>query len=179
MGKPVNQRSGLGLLFEGLGTAARDATLGVIGCGLLAVAVNAWLHPNGITLWTDQAYEILVPCPEPGGEVTPMAAQDPRLDDRASFLVDARSQVAYSSWHLAGATNLTFDYLDPTPDEAVQGLARAAARSRAERVVVYGDGEDPDSGEQLAREISARGIKNVFFVRGGAQALQARAGSGP
>jgi hypothetical protein len=53
-------------------------------------------------------------------------------------------------------------------------LARSIAASGASRVVVYGDGGRPDSGEHLGREISGRGIKNVFFVRGGAAAVLGR-----
>jgi hypothetical protein len=40
-------------------------------------------------------------------------------------------------------------------------------------VVVFGDGGDPDSGEQLARELAGAGIRNVVFVAGGAPRLQA------
>lgn len=68
--------------------------------------------------------------------------------------------------------NVPYDYLDPTPGSVIEELARRIARSKAQRVYVYGDGEDPDSGEQLAREISGKGVRNVFFVRGGAPALQ-------
>jgi hypothetical protein len=38
-------------------------------------------------------------------------------------------------------------------------------------VIVYGDGGRPDSGEYLGKEISGRGIKNVYFIRGGAPAV--------
>jgi hypothetical protein len=65
-----------------------------------------------------------------------------------------------------------FDYLDPTPEKTIQDLARRIASSGAKRVVVYGDGDEPDTGEQLGKEISGKGIKNVFFVKGGAPALR-------
>jgi hypothetical protein len=38
--------------------------------------------------------------------------------------------------------------------------------------VVFGDGGNPDSGEQLAREIAGKGIRNVRFVEGGAPLLE-------
>ena len=57
------------------------------------------------------------------------------------------------------------------PDDLLQALVETIAASGATRVVVYGDGGAPDSGEYLGREISGRGIKNVFFVTGGAPAL--------
>ncbi len=46
-------------------------------------------------------------------------------------------------------------------------------------MVVYGDGGDPDSGEQLARELAGKGIRNVGFVRGGAPAILAARGEKP
>ncbi len=60
------------------------------------------------------------------------------------------------------------------PDDHLQELAELIASSRATRVVVYGDGGRPDSGEHLGKEISGRGIKNVGFVEGGAPALLER-----
>jgi hypothetical protein len=69
--------------------------------------------------------------------------------------------------------NVAYDWLDPVPEETLSELARSIAASGATRVVVYGDGKRPDSGEHLGREISGRGIKNVFFIRGGAPAVLA------
>ncbi len=66
---------------------------------------------------------------------------------------------------------MPYDWLDPVPETVLRELARSIAASRATRVVVYGDGGRPDSGEHLGREISGRGIRNVAFVRGGAAAL--------
>jgi len=169
---------GRGLLLAGLGTALRDAlvlTLVSFGVGL---AVNAWIHPEPIPFVAEDSYEILVPCPEPGGEVTALDPADGRIGQDKTFLVDARAADDYTAWHPAGAMNLSYDYLDPTPAERITELARRIAASKAQRVVVYGDGDDPDTGEQLGREISGKGIKNVFFVRGGAKALRARAGGG-
>jgi hypothetical protein len=54
----------------------------------------------------------------------------------------------------------------------------AIAASGASQVVVFGDGKDPDSGEQLARELAGRGIRNVRFVQGGAPALETAASGG-
>ena len=44
-------------------------------------------------------------------------------------------------------------------EAAIESLAKAIARSRAQKVIVYGDGDDPDTGEQLGKEISGKGIK--------------------
>ena len=63
-----------------LGTAVRDALLIVVGCVLLAVAVNT-VHPRAIPLVAEHEYEILVPCPEPGGQDIRVMAKSvkPRL----------------------------------------------------------------------------------------------------
>ena len=161
------------LLREALGASIRDAVLVTVGCALVAVAVNAWIHPEPIPFIATREYEILVPCPEPGGEVSRMPADDPRLHAAATFIVDARPPAEYARWHLSGALNLPYSYLDPTPPDTLQTLARAIARSQARQVAVYGDGDDPDTGKLLGREISGHGIRHVFFVRGGAPALMA------
>ena len=164
-------------LPQPLGAAGREALLIAVGCAVLAVLVNA-VHPRGIPLVAERAYEVLVPCPEPGGEASPVEPGDPLLEAETTFVVDARSRVEAESWRFRDALNIPYDYLDPTPDEVLEDLAQSLARSRARQVVVYGDGDDPDSGQQLAREIAGRGIKNVGFVRGGAPALERQAAQG-
>ncbi len=84
------------------------------------------------------------------------------------LLLDGRSPEEFQTWHVEGARSLPFDYLTPVSPEQVRELLKLRPR----RVVVYGDGDDPDSGEQLARQIAGKGLKNVFFVRGGAAALR-------
>lgn len=158
----------VGLLGEALRDSVRDALFTAMGCALVAVAVNAWIHPEPIPFAAAREYDTLVPCPEPGGEVSPMEADDPRLNAAATFIIDARSPAEYARWHLPGALNMPYSYLDPTPPEALQVLTRAIARSGARQAAVYGDGDEPDTGEMLGREISGHGIRNVFYVRGGA-----------
>ena len=65
---------------------------------------------------------------------------------------------------------------EPTAAPVSREESRCGARlvrTRARKVVVYGDGENPDSGQQLANVISGKGVKNVFYVKGGAPALRA------
>ena len=107
-----------------------------------------------------------------------MAANAPDVLADDSFVVDARSKQEFDAWHVRRAINISYDYLDPTPKETLKGLAETIARSRAKRVVVYGDGDTPDTGEQLAKEVSGHGIKHVFFVEGGAPELRASEGAG-
>lgn len=149
-----------------------EATLVAAASSVVALAVNT-LRANGLPLVARTPYQVLVPCPEPGGEVTPVAPDDPALGSPRTFRIDARTPgEALAGPQLPGAINVPFDWLDPIPDRRLAELVRAIAASRATRVVVYGDGGHPDSGEHLGREISGRGIKNVSFVRGGAPALQ-------
>jgi hypothetical protein len=157
-------------MLVGLRQVVKDALVIVAASSALALAIIPF-HPNAIPLVADQAYETLVPCPVSGGPAEPLAADDPALDGSAVFFVDARPADAFARSHADGAVSVPYDYLDPTPKEVLEALARDIARSGAQRLVVYGDGEEPDTGEELAKEISGFGIKNVHFVRGGAPAL--------
>jgi len=149
----------------------RDAALVTLACAALAVGVNA-VRGDGIALVADRPYQVLVPCPEPVGEVDPLPAAEALASDPDTLLVDAREAAAFAAWHLPAARHVAFDWLDQTPAATVDALAASGAR----RLVVYGDGSDPDSGRELARELAGRGLRNVFYVEGGAPALRAAAG---
>jgi hypothetical protein len=155
----------------------RDAAIAAGISFAVGILVNL-LRPDAIPFFADQEYELFVPCPESGGEVTPLPADAPALLAEDSFVIDARSEEEFDAWRLRRAINISYDYLDPTPREALEDLAETIARSRARRVVVYGDGDTPDTGEQLAKEVSGHGIKHVFFVRGGAPELRSSEHSG-
>jgi hypothetical protein len=147
--------------------------LGIVGiCGGTALAVNALRPTGGLPLVRRSAYQILVPCPEVGGEVEGVPATTPWASEATTLVVDARSREAYARWHWPSARSLVFDYLSPVADGDLQWMAA----SRAKRVLVYGDGDNPDSGMELARLLSASGIRNVFFVEGGARGLCERSG---
>ncbi len=151
-------------------TSLVEAVVATVLSSVVALAVNA-LRPDGLPLVATAPYQTMVPCPEPGGPVEAIPPDDPVLRSNRAFLVDARPAAEFRLGHLEGAVNLPYDWLDPVPDENLRALAEAIARSRATRVAVYGDGGRPDSGEHLGREISGRGIKNVFFITGGAPAV--------
>jgi hypothetical protein len=143
-----------------------------LSAALVALAFN-FVRPGGLPLMASAPYETLVPCPEPGGEVTAWAPEAAMAERSGTALIDARGREAFAAFHLPGALSVPYDWLDPTPDGRLHELVRTVAASGAQRVLVYGDGGRPDSGEYLAREISGRGIKNVGFVRGGLPALRA------
>ncbi|HUU01448.1 MAG TPA: rhodanese-like domain-containing protein [Myxococcota bacterium] len=166
-----------GGLFAGLGAALQDAVLITLVAGGIGMLANL-VHPEGIPFVAEKNYETLVPCPVAGGEVTPLAPDDAALRSGDTFLIDARSAEEYKAWRYRQAMNVPYDYLDPTPAETIGEMARRVASSGARRVVVIGDGQQPDSGKWLGKEISGKGIKNVFFVKGGAKALKAASGSG-
>jgi hypothetical protein len=149
----------------------QEALLLTIIAGGVGAAVNL-IHPERIPFVAGRDYETMVPCPEPGGEVKVMKPNDPLLSGSDTFVVDARPAEQYAEWHLGAAMKVPYDYLDPTPDDIIRELARRIARSKAKRVVVYGDGDQPDTGEQLGKEISGKGIKHVFFVEGGIKNLK-------
>ena len=154
---------------------ARDAVVVAAAAALVALAFNA-ARPHGVPLVAVAPYETLVPCPEPGGEVTAAKPGEALAPGVRTAAIDARSAPEFGVWHLPGAVNVPYDWLDPTPEASLRELARNVAATGARRVLVYGDGGRPDSGEHLARELSGRGIKNAAFVRGGAPALLAGSG---
>jgi len=147
--------------------AAAEAIVIAVLSGIVALIFNG-VRTNSLPIFATTAYQILVPCPEPGGPVQVIEASDPAIASTRTFIIDARSQAEYNEEHLERAMNIAFDWLDPVPDEHLNRLAIEIASSRATRVVVYGDGGRPDSGEYLGKEISGRGIKNVFYIEGGA-----------
>ena len=147
-----------------------EAAIVTVASGVVALAINA-VRPAGLPLVARVAYEILVPCPEPGGPVVPLEPDDPLLRGSRTFLIDARDAAAFRRGHVPGATSVPYDWLDPIPEAELKRLTKSIAASGATHVVVYGDGGKPDSGEHLGREISGRGIRNVAFVRGGAPNL--------
>ena len=152
----------------------RDATLTTLLAAGIALGYNAVRATGGLPLRAGRPYAILVPCPEHRGKpASPISPAALRPDEPGLALIDARGRPAYDRWHLPGAISIPFDFLEPNPEE------RKVLETLARKVVVYGDGEDPDSGQQLANAISGKGVRNVFFVAGGAPALlRRRAGGG-
>jgi hypothetical protein len=144
----------------------RDALVVLAACAAVGSVVNL-LRPHGIPFVQKTAYQILVPCPEAGADAPGIAANDPAIWEPRTLLIDARPAAEHAAWHPDQAVHLAFDYLAPAPKAEVDRIAASGAT----RVVVFGDGGDPDSGEQLARELAGAGIRNIFFVQGGAKPL--------
>jgi Rhodanese-like domain len=142
-----------------------EAFIIALATAMLGVVVNA-LRADGIPLVANEPYEIFVPCPE-GGEVEPIDPGDPRLDDLDSLIVDARPIAQFAADGLIRAINIEFDWLDPIAEENIKRILGAGAN----RLIVYGDGGEPDNGYELAREIAGLGLNNVYYVEGGYHAL--------
>ena len=145
----------------------RDSVLVVAGCAAIALAFNG-LRSGGIPLIQREQYELLVPCPDISAEVDPLEPSDPKLAAAGTLMVDAREADAFAAWHRPEARSVVYDFLEPVSEEVVRDIARSGSKL----VVVYGDGADPDTGRELAKEIASKGIRNVHFVRGGAPALR-------
>ena len=160
--------------WRGVLVVLRDALLITVVGSAAGLVSNALRTEKKIAWIQQEEYDILVPCPEPVGEAAEMAVDDPLLLDGKSLVIDARSAAEFAEWHIPNSINAEFDWLGPPIDEEVALVAKNVARSRAHRVVVYGDGDDPDSGREWARLLSGARIKNVFYVQGGAPALLER-----
>ncbi len=151
-------------------TTLRDAAIVILVSTVVALLVNV-VRSEGIPLVQKEAYDILVPCPEPVGDPEQLEVGDPRIKDDKSLVLDVRLRDEFEQWHLNGARNQPFDWLGPPVDEEVKTVAKQVAASRAQRVIVYGDGDNPDSGQEWAKLLSGARIKNVFYIKGGAPSL--------
>ncbi|HQP35897.1 MAG TPA: rhodanese-like domain-containing protein [Polyangiaceae bacterium] len=149
----------------------RDAALTVLLAIVLAAGTNM-ARAKPLPWIQAEPYEILVPCPEVMGEATELAPDSSLIGDKSTLLFDVRSAKEYAEWHAAGAKNQPFDWLGPPVDAEVRMIAREVARTGAKNVVVYGDGDDPDSGREWARMLAGARLKNIHYVLGGAPALR-------
>lgn len=148
----------------------------VIACFLftvIAFTVNA-IRSDGLPLIADKPYDIFVPCPETLGTVEMIAPTDPRLTDGTAFIVDAREESDFNTWHLKDAICITFDYLDPISSEEIKNIAQNIVSSGKAILIVYGDGDGEmgSTGYELGRELAGSGIQHVYVVKGGADALK-------
>jgi len=146
-----------------------EAALAAAAAALLGLGANAARPSGSLPFIARQPYTLVVPCPVQGGQATALAPGDPLVAQADTALVDARSHSDFDSWHLPHARNIPFDYLESVSQAHVAELLSTGAA----RVVVYGDGQDPDSGHELAKELAGKGVRGVFFVEGGAPALGA------
>ena len=137
------------------------------GAGILLGLLSNAVRPGGLPWAATQPYETFVPCPEPVKDVLPLDPGAFSVTDPSMLLIDARPNEAARCFQVPSALRVPFDYLRPVPDTMLKRIAR----SRAQKVIIFGDGGMPDNGHELARELAGGGIKNVFFVRGGIAGL--------
>ncbi|PIE17519.1 MAG: hypothetical protein CSA66_05650 [Proteobacteria bacterium] len=155
---------------ESTRSIVRDAFIVSVISAAAALAVNA-VRAAPFPLVADAPYQILVPCPDLKGHADGISAADVDLSMSGTVVVDARDVDAYATWHVEGARSLPYDWLEPPPKDQLAELIALGGT----RVVVYGDGADPDSGAELAKELAGSGLRNVVYVIGGAPALGAPA----
>ena len=151
----------------------RDAIVACVIFAMLGVVVNA-VRREGLLLIADKPYDIFVPCPETLGTVEMILPDDFRLWESSSFIVDSRLPQEYDAWHFANAFCITYDYLEPIAPEELENITYNIANSGKARLIVYGDGDGMQgtTGYELGRELAGHGIKNVYIVKGGADALR-------
>ena len=143
-------------------TVIKNAVIIIAISSLFGISVNL-LRPDGIPFIQKEKYEIFVPCPEPIKEVNPISPDSLGQEREHILFIDARLPDRYVKTNVPGSINITFDYLYPVCDKAVKKIVE----SGKQLIVGYGDGENPDSGHELARELAGRGIKNVKYIKGG------------
>jgi hypothetical protein len=170
--EPVSSSPSVAFRVEPFGWVCRDAAIVVAIAVLLGVVNNLARGQQRIAFIQSRPYDILVPCTESVGQASAIAATTLVAGDAVSLIIDARSVAEYAAWHFPDALNVPFDWLGPPVQDEVGRLAKQVAATQAHRVVVYGDGEDPDSGREWARLLAGGGIRNVVYVEGGAPALR-------
>ncbi len=151
----------------------RDAFIITAIAILVAGSVNL-IREDALEWIASKPYDIFVPCPETLGKVETISPQHEFITDGRSFLIDARSQDDFNAWHPNEALNLVYDYLDPVPEDVMQYMSENIIQSGKARVIIYGDGDGlkGSSGYELGRELSGRGVKNIYVIEGGFQALK-------
>jgi rhodanese-related sulfurtransferase len=138
---------------------------------LVGVVVNI-LRPQPLAWVATVPYEVFVPCPEILGDSIAVEPSLPLLTDAGILWIDARSKDEYDIWHIKNAVNIPFDYLEPVDDKHVSFILNSGAK----RIIIYGDGGKPDSGNELGAELSGKGIRNIHHIEGGSVALQKMTG---
>ena len=159
---------------HGPSRAVRDATIVVLAAAAIGVVSNLVRHKEKLSWIQATPYDLLVPCAEPVGQAQIIQASSPLVLDRTSLVIDARATSDYAEWHIEHAINVPFDWLGPPVQDDVTRVTQTITRSNAKRVIVYGDGDNPDSGREWARLLSGGGIRNVSFIDGGAPAFRQR-----
>lgn len=149
----------------------RQALVMGLGAAGLGLVVQTTVHPKPVDLWTSEPIATVVPCPvksHPEVPETKLSAADIR--DPRTLIVDATPE-AKTQRLVPQAQRLAYDFLSATPAAAIERLADKALSSGARRIVVVGDGGNPDSGKLLAEELAAFGLRSVAYAKGGAPAL--------
>ena len=141
------------------------ATFVIIVISSVIALIFNMLRYDGIPLITDIDYDIYVPCPEPSGKIEEIKIEEAAkyIDKEKILFIDARSNRNYKKGHIKNSLNIKFSYLDAIDKE----IAKKLVKKRPKKIIVYGEIDvDVDTGEELASEISALGINNVYYING-------------
>ncbi|MCX7958740.1 MAG: rhodanese-like domain-containing protein [Deltaproteobacteria bacterium] len=145
----------------------KNSAIITVAVSVIALIINIF-HPHRIPLFASKPYEIYVPCPEKSGTISEITVEELPSILNKSVIIDARSREEFEKWHFAGAINIEYDYLTPICPKKIKWIIS----QKKQYVIVYGDGEEPDSGRELAKEISGNGVKNVFYIQNGIKGLK-------
>jgi rhodanese-related sulfurtransferase len=83
------------------------------------------------------------------------------------LLVDARLTRAFAEFHLPGAINI------PVAAGYLSLNYKASSMGQHRAVVVYCQSKDCEWADEIAIQLAARGVRNIFIFRGGANEWQA------
>lgn len=133
----------------------------------LSLSINS-VRSDGIALFAKKPYEIYVPCPVQIGEAEEFSFSQVTAKVNRFLFIDARPKEDFSMNHLPGSINIPYDYLIPVSDANLKKLANV----KGKKIAVYGDGDQPDSGREMALELSGKGIKNIGYIKGGWSKMQ-------
>jgi rhodanese-related sulfurtransferase len=147
--------------------ALRQSILILIVASAAGLLVNA-MRPSALPVVADWSWEARFKSANGEGMVITLEEARKLCASQQAVFVDARSPEAYRDGHIICARNLPIEDVDKYMDKVLAGV------SLEETIIVYCDGEDCSSSEDLAQELYFRGYDNAkVLVNGWARWLEA------
>lgn len=146
----------------------KRALIITIGAALLAWAFNGLRGEGGIPLFAQYPYEIFVPCPDARAEVEPVTVED--VPEAGVIFIDARPEARFKRGHVPEARSLPYDDLFDPPEAEIKALIQL----KAQMIVVYGELDGAlDTGQRMAEDLAASGLRGARPLEGGVEAWAA------